>query len=116
MEMNPDRVLLNSEPELFLCRYYLLARREKGWGIEGIQETFSLLLPNEYQVIRKLCLVLLFPKFHIILLKWQVVSETVGDYLDKAREEELVEEKVLLKRSQVGHICVCSESAMCAGA
>ena len=32
----------------------------------------------------------------------QVVSEIVGDYLDKGREEELVEEKVLLKRSQVG--------------
>ena len=61
-------------------------------------------------------MVLLFPKFYINLVKWQVVSETVGDYLDKAREEELVEEKVVLKRSQVGHMCVCSASAMCAGA
>ena len=40
----------------------------------------------------------------------QVVSEIVGDYLDKGREEELVEEKVLLKRSQVRHTCAFGSS------
>ena len=53
---------------------------------------------------------------HSIFMVVEVASEIVGDYLDKGREEELVEEKVLLKRSQVMHICVCSVSAVRAGA
>lgn len=73
------------------CRYYLLARRQEGWGRKELQQDFSLLLPQGYQPEVK----------------------KVGDYLEEGEQQELVEEEVLRKRSLVldlvtgesGHSC-----------
>lgn len=72
-------------------RYYLLARRQSGWGKTELQKNFSLLLPEDHQV----------------------VAESVGQYLEEGREEDLVDDQVLAKRSLVldivtkdsGHSC-----------
>jgi len=60
-------------------RYYLLARREKGWGMEGLQKTFHLLPNVQKEEVQE--------------------EETLERYLDQGSIEDLVEEQVLLKRS-----------------
>jgi len=66
-------------------RYYLLARREKGWGMEGLQKTFHLLCPPNVQKEED--------------QEDQEEEETLERYLDQGSLEDLVEEQVLLKRS-----------------
>ena len=61
-----------------IARYYLPARREKGWGMEGLQKTFDLLCPLNAEDNDR---------------------ETLESYLDQGSIADLVEEQVLLKRS-----------------
>ena len=61
-----------------IARYYLLARREKSWGMEGLQKTFDLLCPLNAEDNDR---------------------ETLESYLDQGSIADLVEEQVLLKRS-----------------
>ena len=61
-----------------IVRYYLLARREKSWGMEGLQKTFDLLCPLNAEDNDR---------------------ETLECYLDQGSIADLVEEQVLLKRS-----------------
>jgi len=63
-------------------RYYMLARREKGWGMEGLQKTFHLLCPANVEKEEE-----------------DKEGDTLESYLDQASLEDLVEEQVLLKRS-----------------
>jgi len=61
-------------------RYYLLARRQKGWGMEGLQNTFEL-LHRDGGVDQEV--------------------DCLESYLDEGSLEDLVEDQVLLKRSML---------------
>ena len=84
-EVNVCRAQTVVYSQKFLCkqfdRYYLLARREKSWGMEGLQKTFNLLCPPNGDK------------------EEDEEGKTLEKYLDQGSLEDLVEEKVLLKRS-----------------
>ena len=60
----------------------MLARREIGWGMEGLQRTFHLLCPANVEKEEE-----------------DKEGDTLESYLDQASLEDLVEDQVLLKRS-----------------
>ena len=85
--------------QLFLCkqfdRYYLLARREKSWGVEGLQKTFNLLCPPNTEK------------------EEDKEGKSLEKYLDQGSLEDLVEDKVLLKRSLLLDIVTRDSTQSC---
>ena len=73
----------------------MLARREKGWGMEGLQKSFDLLCPTNVEK------------------EEYKEGETLESYLDQASLEDLVEEQVLLKRSLLLDIVTMDSRQSC---
>jgi len=76
-------------------RYYLLARREKSWGVEGLQKTFNLLCPPNTEK------------------EEDKEGKSLEKYLDQGSLEDLVEDKVLLKRSLLLDIVTRDSTQSC---